>query len=71
MLFRSKDHPGDVEGEPPRKRVPAKVMWYPPIIPRLMRLFRNKDNAKLMRWHKEELLLLWGDEGVHMWDEYK
>ena len=49
-----KDDPGDVEGERPRKRVPAKVMWYSPIIPRLKRLFRNKDNAKLMRWHKEE-----------------
>ncbi|KAK1643757.1 hypothetical protein QYE76_061562 [Lolium multiflorum] len=24
-----KDDPGDVEGEPPRKRVPAKVMWLP------------------------------------------
>ena len=40
-----KDDPGDVE---------AKVMWYSPIIPRLKRLFRNKDNGKLMRWHKEE-----------------
>ena len=49
-----KDDPGDVEGEPPRKRVPAKVMWYSPIIPHLKHLFRNKDNAKLMRWHKEE-----------------
>ena len=49
-----KDDPGDVEGEHPWKRVPAKVMWYLPIIPRLKRLFRNKDNAKLMRWHKEE-----------------
>ena len=44
----------DDPGERPRKRVPAKVMWYSPIIPRLKRLFRNKDNAKLMRWHKEE-----------------
>jgi len=49
-----KDDPGDIEGERPRKRIPAKVMWYSPIIPRLKRLFRNKDNAKLMRWHKEE-----------------
>ena len=49
-----KDDPGDVEGERPWKRVPTKVMWYSPIIPRLKRLFRNKDNAKLMRWHKEE-----------------
>jgi hypothetical protein len=28
-----RDDPGDVEGEPPRKRVPTKVMWYAPIIP--------------------------------------
>ena len=49
-----KDDSGDVEGERPRKRVPAKVMWYSPIIPCLKRLFRNKDNAKLMRWHKED-----------------
>ena len=34
-----KDDPGDVEGEHPRKRVPAKVMWYSPIIPHLKRLF--------------------------------
>ena len=49
-----KDDPGDIEGEPPRKRVPAKVMWYAPIIPRLKRLLRNKDNAKLLRWHMED-----------------
>jgi hypothetical protein len=49
-----KDDPGDVEGEPPRKRVPAKVMWYAPIIPRLKRLFRNKEHAKLLRWHKDD-----------------
>jgi hypothetical protein len=49
-----RDDPGEVEGEHPRKRVPAKVTWYSPIIPRLKRLFRNKDHAKLMRWHKKE-----------------
>ena len=27
----------DIEGEPHRKKVPAKVMWYSPIIPRLKR----------------------------------
>ena len=43
-----RDDPGDVEGQPPRKRVPAKVMWYAPIIPRLKRLFRNKEHAKLL-----------------------
>jgi Transposase family tnp2/Domain of unknown function (DUF4218)/Transposase-associated domain/Domain of unknown function (DUF4216) len=36
------------------KKIPAKVMWYFPIIPRLKRLFRNKSHAKLVRWHKEE-----------------
>ena len=31
-----RDDPGDVEGEQhPRKKIPAKVMWYAPIIPRL------------------------------------
>ena len=49
-----KDDPDDVAGEHSRKRVLTKVMWYSPIIPCLKRLFRNKDNAKLMRWHKEE-----------------
>ena len=29
-------------------------MWYFTIVPRLKRLFRNKANAKLMRWHKEQ-----------------
>jgi hypothetical protein len=46
--------PSDVEGERPKKRVTAKVMWYAPIIPRLKRLFRNKEHAKLLRWHKED-----------------
>ena len=50
----SRDDPGDVEGERPRKKIPAKVMWYAPIIPRLKRLFRNGEHAKLMRWHSED-----------------
>ena len=51
-----RDDPSDVEGdgECPRMRVPTNVMWYAPIIPRLKRLFRNKEHAKLLRWHKEE-----------------
>jgi hypothetical protein len=44
-----RDDPGDVDGESPRKRVPTKVMWYAPIIPRLKRLFRNKEHARLSR----------------------
>ena len=50
----SRDDPGDVEGERPRKKIPAKVMWYAPIIPRLKRLFQNKEHAKAMRWHSED-----------------
>jgi hypothetical protein len=49
-----RDDPCDVEGKRPRKRVPAKVMWYAPIIPWLKRLFRNKEHAKLLWWHKED-----------------
>ena len=50
-----RDDPSDVEGddERPRKGIPAKVMWYAPIIPHLKCLFRNKEHAKLLRWHKE------------------
>jgi hypothetical protein len=32
---------------------PAKVVWYLPVIPRLKRLFANKNEAKLLRWHAE------------------
>jgi len=49
-----RDDPGDVDGQPVKKRVPAKLVWYFPIIPRLKRFFKNKDNAKLMGWHKED-----------------
>ena len=41
-------------GDPKRKKRPVKVLWYFPIIPRLMGLFANKDHAKLMRWHAKE-----------------
>jgi hypothetical protein len=48
-----RDDPSDVEGERPRKIIPTKV-WYAPIIPRLKCLFKNKEHAKLLRWHKED-----------------
>ncbi|XP_052134047.1 uncharacterized protein LOC127752685 [Oryza glaberrima] len=44
---------GDDEGGN-KKRVPVKVVWYFPIIPRLERMYANKKHAKLMRWHHEE-----------------
>jgi hypothetical protein len=43
-----RDDPSDVEDERHKKKIPAKVMWYAPIIPRLKQLFRNKDHAKLL-----------------------
>ena len=49
-----RDDPSDVEGERPRKMVPAKVMWYAPIIPWLKCLFGNEELAQLLRWHKED-----------------
>ena len=49
-----RDDPGDVEGERPKKKILTKVMWYAPIIPCLKCLFRNRDHAKLLRWHKED-----------------
>jgi hypothetical protein len=53
--IRRDDDPGALEGTPSEMtKVPAKVMWYFPIIPRLKHLFRNKENAKLMTWHKSD-----------------
>ena len=48
------DGPGDVEGERARKKVPTKVIWNAPIIPRLKRFFKNKEHVKLLRWHKKD-----------------
>nr|CAE04206.2 OSJNBa0011E07.15 [Oryza sativa Japonica Group] len=49
-----RDDPGEVDGQLTKKRIPAKVMWYFPIIPQLRRLFKNKGNARMMRWHAEK-----------------
>ncbi|XP_076905656.1 uncharacterized protein LOC143561454 [Bidens hawaiensis] len=48
---------GDVDDEMTKKRPPAKVLWYLPIIPRLKRLFSNEKEAKLLRWHSEERVI--------------
>jgi hypothetical protein len=53
--IRRDDDLGAPEGTlPMMTKVPAKVMWYIPIIPCLKRLLRNKENAKLMTWHKSD-----------------
>nr|AAN08256.1 putative transposon protein [Oryza sativa Japonica Group]AAN16333.1 TNP2-like protein [Oryza sativa Japonica Group] len=35
------------------KKIPRKVMWYLPVKDRLKRLYYNRDDAELMRWHQE------------------
>jgi hypothetical protein len=53
--IRKDDDPSALVGTPPKTtKFPAKVMWYFPIIPHLKRLFRNKQHAKLMTWHKKD-----------------
>jgi hypothetical protein len=41
-------------GSNEKKKIPAKVFWYFPVIPRLERLFANPASAKLLRWHADE-----------------
>ncbi|XP_074283417.1 uncharacterized protein LOC141607966 [Silene latifolia] len=42
-----------IEFELGKKYPSAKVLWYLPIIPRLLRLFSIKSDAKHLRWHAE------------------
>ena len=34
-----------------RYKVPAKVMWYFPVIPRFKRMFKSSSTAELLTWH--------------------
>jgi len=36
-----------------KEGLPAKVVWYLPIIPRLKCLFANTNDAKNLRWHAD------------------
>ncbi|KAL6544843.1 hypothetical protein OROMI_023705 [Orobanche minor] len=36
-----------------KKKSPAKVMWYFPIIPRLRRLYSSPNDAKHLTWHQD------------------
>ncbi|KAL6658573.1 hypothetical protein ACP70R_004159 [Stipagrostis hirtigluma subsp. patula] len=40
--------------EGPKKKIPAMVMWYLPMIDRLRRLFSNPRDSKLLRWHVDK-----------------
>jgi hypothetical protein len=35
------------------KNIPRMVMWYLPVKDRLKRLYSNRGDAELMRWHQE------------------
>ena len=52
---RRKDGGDDREDnmEERKKGTPRKVAWYFPLISRLQRMFANKKEAKLLRWHEE------------------
>ncbi|XP_076899668.1 uncharacterized protein LOC143553586 [Bidens hawaiensis] len=45
------------DDEVKKKRSPAKMLWYLPIIPRLKRLFSNEKEAKLLCWHSDERVI--------------
>ena len=36
-----------------KKGTPRKVAWYFPLVSRLQRMFVNKKEVKLLRWHEE------------------
>ncbi len=42
------------EGSKSKRGDPAKVVWYLPIAERMKRMFANKEQTKLVRWHAEE-----------------
>ncbi|GJW69639.1 hypothetical protein Tco_0126556 [Tanacetum coccineum] len=51
---RYKKEPDEIDDDVTKNGPPAKLLWYFPIIPRLKRLFENKKEAKLLRWHFDQ-----------------
>jgi hypothetical protein len=51
--YKRRNDGGDGDEGKKSKGGPRKVVWYFPVIPRLKRLFANKNEAQLVRWHKE------------------
>ncbi|KAL0560502.1 hypothetical protein IC582_000907 [Cucumis melo] len=37
-----------------KKKIPSKIMWYFPPIPRFQRMFRSVECAKNLTWHATE-----------------
>ncbi|KAK1647218.1 hypothetical protein QYE76_065023 [Lolium multiflorum] len=66
-----RDDPGDVEGERPRKRVPAKRKFI--MMPVLIQGPKQPGNDidVYLKPLVEELLQLWSLAGVRVWDEHK
>jgi hypothetical protein len=52
--FNYRKDGSDVNNCNRRKGGSKKVFWYFPIIPYLKRLFANKNESELLRWHKEK-----------------
>jgi hypothetical protein len=51
----SVDNENDSDKEDNKKRkIPALVMWYLPVIDRLKHVFSNPRDAELVRWHSEK-----------------
>jgi hypothetical protein len=51
----SVDDENDSDKEDNKKRkIPALVMWYLPVIDRLKHVFSNPRDAELVRWHFEK-----------------
>jgi hypothetical protein len=52
---KSIDDENDSDKEDNKKRkIPALVMWYLPLIGRLKRVFSNPREVELVRWHSEK-----------------
>ena len=50
--YKRRTDEGD-DDEETRHRVPRKVAWYFPIIPRLKCLFATSKDARLLTWHSD------------------
>jgi hypothetical protein len=37
-----------------KRKIPALVMWYLPVIDRLKHVFSNPRDTELLRWHSEK-----------------
>jgi hypothetical protein len=48
------DETGSDKEDKKKRKIPALVMWYLPVIDRLKRVFSNPRDAELVRWHSEK-----------------